>query len=796
MSRSVIAAVPDPPAPVCAGRSAGAPPRWLPWAFLAFGAVVVAGQQAFAGTGARLPLSLACRVLAGGAVLLGVHLHKPERAGPWLLVVLGSACASAGDTVWVLGDVTGFTPPVPLSGLTYVVGYALFGLAIVTMDGRGLNRRDAALDGAVIGVATVSLLWMMFLQPGFPRSGDAWFQTAVSLFPVADLILLSLLLHRGARRRSPGRSMDLLTLALVAVLVGDVAFLVATQMTGELHATGFDATWLAGSILLGTAALHPSMVAVTSAAPEPRPNFGRPDEGPAGGGVVRVGALGLALAAPAGVALARGAELDNPTLLLAGSAQLLLVVLVTVRLGRLMAVVRRQLREAQELQTTLAHQATHDALTGLPNRQLFAEELRSALSRRSGEAPYVAVLFIGLDQLKAVNDTLGHEAGDRVLRSVARRISHVVRGGDVVARFGGDEFVVLLAGVESPAQARSVAERLADEVREPLMVNGEPVVVTTTIGVTVSAPDDAVVTPERLLHDADAALLDGKRRGRDLVVPFEGAMRSHLAGWLQTENELRAALERGEFRLYYQPEIDLAARRLFGVEALIRWEHPVRGMVPPGEFLGVAESSGLIMPIGRWVIEEACAQARRWRDRYGSGAPPVSINVSPLQLAREDVCAQVERALHGNGLDATAVRVEVTETALLADEVHASAQVRGLRALGVEVAVDDFGTGFFSLSHLKDLRVDVIKIDRSFVAGIGTNRTDDAIIHSVIELARRLGVRTVAEGVETTEQLERLVAAGCDVAQGFLYARPLPPAELEARLDDGTFRHSDAVSPR
>jgi EAL domain-containing protein (putative c-di-GMP-specific phosphodiesterase class I) len=262
-------------------------------------------------------------------------------------------------------------------------------------------------------------------------------------------------------------------------------------------------------------------------------------------------------------------------------------------------------------------------------------------------------------------------------------------------------------------------------------------------------------------------------------------MRHHLDRWLETENELRRAMTGGELQLYYQPEIDLATEALFGVEALLRWHHPRRGLVLPGDFLPVAERSGLIVPIGRWVIEEACRQARRWRDTMGDAAPVISINVSPIQLAREDLSTHVERQLRRRGLPASAVRVELTETALVSTDPKVGAQLQRLRDLGIDVAVDDFGTGYFSLSHLKRLAINLIKIDRSFVAGIGHDRTDDAIVHAVIDLARRLGVRTIAEGVETAEQVALLRAAGCDIAQGFHYARAVPASDLDALIARG-----------
>jgi diguanylate cyclase (GGDEF)-like protein len=719
---------------------------------------------------------------------------------PWRLIATGCLLLVGG--AWIMlgyQSATGVVPLVSVADALWLVGYAVL-LPGVLLLGRGARRHDvdALVDGAIIGFAALTATWLLFIGPSLAGgTGETLSRVVNTFYPVIDLALLTLVLRQLLDRSNRQRPAVLLALGLAVLFITNLGYLMSTDAIDPRYGRWLEATWVAGVLLLTAAAVLGSRAEARSdtAGIPPSPALG-PASADIGPG--RLLAIALGLAVPPVLAIEWGLVTGDIRMVVLGVAGLVMVALGTLRLGLLVAVVRRQLQDARALQATLAHQAAHDPVTDLPNRERFTAELDRALADRGDGGP-VAVLFVDLDQFKAVNDTLGHDAGDRLLRAVAARIGGVLRAGDVLARFGGDEFVVLLHGIESEEEAAAVGGRVAAAVRTPAAVppvgpepigpqagraGADRVVITATVGVVVTA--DPEVSAADVLRDADAALLEGKERGRDVVVMFASSMRDHLARWLNMEHDLRRAVEQGQLRLSYQPEIDLATLSLFGVEALLRWEHPEHGVMHPGAFLSVAESSGLIAPIGRWVIEEACRQARAWRDRFGDRAPVISVNVSPTHLAREDVCGHVERNLRRHHLPAAALRVEVTETALLSDQPHVRAQVQRLHDLGIEVAVDDFGTGFFSLSHLKGLAADLIKIDRSFVSGVGTDRTDDAIIHAVIDLSRRLGVRTIAEGVESGEQISLLIAAGCDVVQGFHYARPMSASELEARIDDGT----------
>ncbi|MBM7807642.1 diguanylate cyclase (GGDEF)-like protein [Geodermatophilus bullaregiensis] len=441
----------------------------------------------------------------------------------------------------------------------------------------------------------------------------------------------------------------------------------------------------------------------------------------------------------------------------------------------------------------LAHVTLHDGLTGLANRTLFTDRVGQALLRTVRGGGSAAVVTIDLDGFKAVNDTLGHDAGDALLFEVAGRLSAAVRADDTVARLGGDEFAVLVeqAGDGDDA-ALATATRVLEVLARPVELEGRPVTVTAAVGVAVGRGN---VTSGSLIADADLALQAARTGGRNRVEVYDPGMRAAVQAARELEHELRGALAAGEFRLVYQPVVTLADRRVTGFEALLRWTSPRLGPVGPDRFVPAAEAAGLIDEIGAWVLQEACATAAAWRrDHPGAGDMTMAVNVSAAQLASPDLVGSIAAALAESGLPAGSLVVEVTETALVGDPEHAAACLAALRALGVRLALDDFGTGYSSLAHLQQFTVDVLKIDRSFVSTMAEGEPMPAIVRGTIDLGRTLGLEVLAEGVEHEQQARLLAEGNCDSAQGYLFARPLERTDAEAVLLEQVARDAAAAA--
>ncbi|MDQ6816479.1 MAG: EAL domain-containing protein, partial [Actinomycetota bacterium] len=439
--------------------------------------------------------------------------------------------------------------------------------------------------------------------------------------------------------------------------------------------------------------------------------------------------------------------------------------------------------ERHAIEDGIRHRALHDPLSGLPNRVLFLDRLEHALARVGRRAGMAAVLFLDLDHFKLVNDSLGHHVGDELLTATAPRLRQAVRSTDTVARFGGDEFGILLEDITGEHDAIEMAERIASTFTRPFVLAGNEHFVTASVGIAIARGGELA---QELIRDADSAMYRAKERGRARYELFDEIMRGRAIARLRVENDLRRALERGELRLDYQPVVSLRDHSIVSVEALVRWEHPERGVIAPGEFIPVAEENGMIEQIGRWVLDRACRQAARWCSLRPDSAPiGVSVNLSAVQVGKRDLADTVATVLRATGLDPGCLSLEITETVMLRDVEPLADVLRALKAIGVGLALDDFGTAYSSLGYLTHLPLDALKIDRSFVDGLGTERRDTAITEAIIAMSRALSLNVIAEGVETQLQVDELVRLGCQLAQGFHFSRPVPAREITSMLREG-----------
>jgi diguanylate cyclase (GGDEF)-like protein/PAS domain S-box-containing protein len=454
----------------------------------------------------------------------------------------------------------------------------------------------------------------------------------------------------------------------------------------------------------------------------------------------------------------------------------------------------RDVSERKAFERQLAHQAFHDPVTGLPNRALFVERVRHAIARGRRERRGLGIIFIDLDDFKIINDSLGHAAGDEVLMQVAQRLALSIRASDTAARFGGDEFAVLLEDIEGVQEAADAAERIIDAMGAPVTAAHKEVVLRGSLGIAIAGDENATDADE-LIRDADAAMYIAKRDGKGGYRLFEPEMHEGVLARLELRTDLQRAMATEQLELYYQPVVRLEDGSISGVEALLRWHHPERGLVSPDQFIPLAEETGLIVPIGRWVLREGCRQGRRLLAELPPDRPvSLAINLSLKQLQHSDIVADVRDALEDSGLPAESLTLEITESVLMADTDLAVQRLAELKALGVKLALDDFGTGYSSLSYLSRFPVDVLKMDRSFLSEGASKQTTD-LATAVVALGNTLSLEVVAEGIELPEQWHTLRGLGCELGQGFYFARPMNAESALAFLADGAERVAPDAQP-
>ncbi|HUM17593.1 MAG TPA: bifunctional diguanylate cyclase/phosphodiesterase [Candidatus Nitrosotalea sp.] len=495
-------------------------------------------------------------------------------------------------------------------------------------------------------------------------------------------------------------------------------------------------------------------------------------------------------------ALSRAAQLSNqphPDLPPAESRRKDEIGTLMSSFARMLATIEQQSQEINEFPRRLdqlIREAFRDGLTGLPNRALFMDRLAHALTRAERGGSNLAVLFLDLDRFKILNETLGHEVGDRLLLEVGHRIASCLRPEDTVARLGGDEFGLLLEDTDDLAGATAVAERVSAEIQRPFVVEGRDVLISASIGIALTRGGS--MQPDEVLHNADLAMYQAKAEGRARYELYQPGLSISTRERLDLQSDLRTAGARQELTLRYQPVVTLASIRAVEVEALIRWDHRRRGALLPADFIALSEESGLMVPMGQWVLREACRQARAWTPEGPGGVRlVVGVNLSASQFERDALPDEVALILRETGLAAERLQLEISEAVLMRDDPKMLDRLEALKKIGVRLAIDDFGTGYASLSYLKRLPVDCLKIDRSLVKGVGFDNEDTAIIRAVVTLAKSLGITVTAEGVETTEQLSQLRSVGCDQGQGYYFARPVSADRLPELLSslDADDRH-------
>ena len=728
-------------------------------------------------------------LFAGLAILFGIRRNRPESKSAWVLFATGLFLWTIGDSIWscyelVLHEVA---PWPSAADAIYLVGTSFLVLGLIRM----LRQRfpggdiDGVVDAVIIAVGVGTLSWAFLISPYATDPGLGTMAKVVStLYPVSDILLLAivarLFLGPGARSTSHRLLAGGLVLLLVSDSVYSVQGLNGSYYTGHL----VDGGWILFYLLVGAAALHRSIAADTTSV---LGDVHKPSR-------TRL-ALLIAAASMAPLTMLvqreRGVSVDVP--LIAG-ASLVVFILVVFRMERLLRTVagknaqlqsqgtllRSSLDDRTKLESRLRHQALHDPLTSLPNRVLFRDRLDQALQHMSRSNGTLGLLFIDLDDFKIVNDTLGHEAGDLYLVEAAERLRRMIRTSDTAVRLSGDEFALLLEQTTGRAAAAMVAGRVLTAMRQPFILSGRVIPMPVSIG--IAWTDDPSTTSLEMQRQADIAMYSAKHHGKDRYVVFEPSMQKEAIGSQRRRADLPKALERDQLRAVYQPIVDLASGRITGAEALVRWQHPVDGLVSPAEFLPQAEEAGIIFDLDMWMLEQACTQLAAWRGLSSNPTFGINVNLSAGSLQHDDLVDRVTSILSATRTDPTNVVMELTETLLVGDVEATASRLRELKAHGLRIAIDDFGTGYSSLAYLRCFPIDILKIDKSFVDGAALGSKDSSFAGTIIALADQLQLSTVAEGVEDHDQVTALLDMGASSAQGFYFSRPVDAAVMKGLI--------------
>lgn len=697
------------------------------------------------------------------AIVVGVRIHRPIRSLPWHLMAVGLLLWVIGDAVdsW-FEDVEHIYPFPSAADGFYLAAYPLLALGLLLLIRGRRPRRDVAglLDSATLTAGLGLLSWVLLARPTLEASQQSVAAAAVAVaYPVADILLAGLLIRLVTTPGGRTASLRLLMAAVALLIAGDSTSAALSLFTSN-SSSAFDVIWLASYVAWGAAALHPSMRSLSAPTSELDVKFTRG----------RLAALGLAtLVAPGTLAVQwlTGVRIDVWAIVTGSVVMFLLVVArMDVAIEQIVAANRDRAR----LQDDLAYQAAHDSLTELPNRAQALRMIDGALSRARRSSAIIGLLFVDLDGFKAVNDNFGHRAGDDVLRAVAQRLQASIRGGDTVARLGGDEFIVLLEPLDTQSAAVEIAERLVIAASEPISTTtGAKVRVGASVGIALS--HDGAHDAEHLLHEADVAVYRAKTAGRGRAEVYDDSLRRDLSDRAQLETALIQAIGHDELVLHYQPVMNIATGKIDGYEALVRWQRPGVGLIPPADFIAAAEETDLICDLDAWVLTHACQQLAAWTTHTDAPQLTMAVNISGRHVSNPRIITDVTNALTGSGVSAQQLVLEITETVLI-DGVLAIDHLTALRSIGVAISIDDFGTGYNSLARLRHLPVDIIKIDKLFLDATGD--PSGKLLQLMIQAAHAFGLPVIAEGVENPRQLQTLTALNCESAQGFYLGRPTP----------------------
>lgn len=756
------------------GRRA-ASPRTLWRVYLVGGLVGIAALYALTSADLRTWVSPSFALYGAIGLALGAHRSRAVQAGSWYGLALGIALLGLGDLVWAWESTGKPEPPVPsLADVTYLAGYAaaLVGMASLAWPRGSGKDFDSLVDTTIASLGVGLVAWVFLIVPSAEQTVglDAVGFVVTLCYPLLDValgvVLMGILM--GPQRSA---AIHMLLLALAAFLISDLLY-VRLMADGRYVSGGVtELGWLIGFVLFGTGGLHPAARTVGEYhGPAERRSipFSR-----------AAGLLCALLIAPAMLlwAWAAGRVEDLPLIAFAGIA---LTMLWAARLWLTVRQLRNALDERRELEWQLREQAERDSLLDLLNRASFIARLRMTLTANQA----AAVLYVDLDNFKVINDTLGHPGGDEALVEVARRIESLLRPPDIAARLGGDEFGVLLPAADVKS-AEAVAVRLLQRVERPIHVDGREFFIHASVGISCGGPEKAT---EDLIREADVAMYLAKGKGKSRHVVFEAEMHADVMRRIQLRSDLEQALMLHQFTVLYQPVVTMPGGVVRDCEALIRWQHPVRGLLLPEDFIDLAEETGIIVNLGRWMLDEACHEAVRWQEQLGKAAPGVAINISALQVQRPGFADEIAAALDRSGLDPRRLAIEITESILIEVE-NATSVVAELAKAGVRVAIDDFGTGYSALSYLATYPVDILKIDRSFVSSVDAGPREARLASAIIALGKDLELQVIAEGVETESQLAMLAKHGCTSFQGYLFARPMVGRDLLPLLEAAARRH-------